>query len=76
MSLSRNLKNEDFCIHSSNIVSTQETHQRQNMSRWELVNDALNKDFTSLSDLQARLCVTVVTRQNHVVAALAQNSKS
>lgn len=46
------------------------------MSRWELVNDALNKDFTSLSDLQARLCVDVVTGQNHVVAALAQNSKS
>lgn len=46
------------------------------MSRWELVNDALNEDFTSLSDLQARLCVDVVTGQNHVVAALAQNSKS
>lgn len=69
-------KNEDFCTHSSNIVSTQETHQRQNMSRWELVNDVLNEDFTSFYDLQARLRVDVVTGQNHVVAALAQNSKS
>lgn len=46
------------------------------MSRWELVNDALNKDLTSLSDLQARLCLDDVTGQNHVVAALDQNSKS
>ncbi|XP_056895215.1 poly(ADP-ribose) glycohydrolase [Takifugu flavidus] len=39
---------------SSNLfpVEDEETHQRQNMSRWELVNDALNEDFTSLSDLQ------------------------
>lgn len=43
-----------FCIHSSNILPTQETQQRQNRSRWELIKDALNKDFTNRSDLKAR----------------------
>lgn len=35
----------------------QETQQRQNRSRWELIKDALNKDFTSYSHLKARFAL-------------------
>lgn len=67
----------------------QETQQRQNRSRWELIKDALNKDFTSRSDLKARfalvfffflyttyISVIVVPWQSHAVAALHQNSQN
>lgn len=43
------------------MISTQETQQKQNMSRWELVEYALNKDFTSLSDLKARFASVLST---------------
>lgn len=64
----------------------QETQQRQNRSRWELIKDALNKDLTSRSDLKARfalvffyttyISVIVVPWQSHAVAALDQNSQN
>lgn len=43
------------------MISTQETQQQQNMSRWELVKYALNKDFTRLSDLKARFAPALLT---------------